>query len=291
MIRSSYTHSNSVSSPSTAYDPNSLVAVPVTPMTSRYQATDNFCHDNRGCHPHMIWRSDCFVGQAQYSLQDRRQLLYSSLQPQSSNHFPHEMPLSPHPSSLIHPPSSSADIHYGYCVMNTPADSAGNFGGREGRGGGGNNVWSRNESVIHGKIGGTSSKKNPHELQAGGGGMNPSGTKSGKRIKLFQSNLTDNREIQSNSAATKSNCKTSIKQTEEVTQKKQPENRRRVRHNFTSNQSKSLEDVFDSVTHYPDFSLLTDLSRKLKLPVERIQVWFQNRRAKFRRNSMLTKLL
>ena len=72
--------------------------------------------------------------------------------------------------------------------MNTPADSAGNFGGREGRGGGGNNVWSRNEShasVIHGKIGGTSSKKNPHELQAGGGGgMNPSGTKSGKKNKV-----------------------------------------------------------------------------------------------------------
>jgi hypothetical protein len=64
-------------------------------------------------------------------------------------------------------------------------------------------------------------------------------------------------------------------------------NRRRIRHNFTPNQSKCLEEVFDSVTHYPDFGLLLQHSKKLRLPVERIQVWFQNRRAKFRRNSML----
>lgn len=64
-------------------------------------------------------------------------------------------------------------------------------------------------------------------------------------------------------------------------------NRRRIRHNFTANQSKCLEDVFDSMTHYPDFSMLLEQSKKLRLPVERIQVWFQNRRAKFRRNTLL----
>lgn len=61
--------------------------------------------------------------------------------------------------------------------------------------------------------------------------------------------------------------------------------KRRIRHNFSSSQTKALEGVFESVTHYPDFTLLEDLSRRLKLPLERVQVWFQNRRAKFRRNA------
>ena len=60
--------------------------------------------------------------------------------------------------------------------------------------------------------------------------------------------------------------------------------RKRCRHNFTDKQSSVLEKVFDVTTHYPDWVTVLDLAKRLKLPSERIQVWFQNRRAKFRRN-------
>lgn len=61
--------------------------------------------------------------------------------------------------------------------------------------------------------------------------------------------------------------------------------KRRTRHNFSVSQTKALEESFDLVTHYPDFNAMDELSKRLGLPVERIQVWFQNRRAKFRRNT------
>lgn len=58
---------------------------------------------------------------------------------------------------------------------------------------------------------------------------------------------------------------------------------RRYRHNFTQQQISAMEKMFDQLTHYPDWSLLSDLSKKLNLPASKIQIWFQNRRAKFRR--------
>ena len=61
--------------------------------------------------------------------------------------------------------------------------------------------------------------------------------------------------------------------------------KRRTRYAFSAPQTRALEQFFDLVTHYPDASAMEDLSRQLALPVSRIQVWFQNRRAKFRRNS------
>lgn len=61
--------------------------------------------------------------------------------------------------------------------------------------------------------------------------------------------------------------------------------KRRTRQNFSSSQTKALEQSFDLVTHYPDFNAMEELSKRLNLPVEKIQVWFQNRRAKFRRNT------
>lgn len=64
--------------------------------------------------------------------------------------------------------------------------------------------------------------------------------------------------------------------------------KRRSRQNFSANQVRQLEAVFEQSTHYPDWSSLLDISKKLKLPPERIQVWFQNRRAKFRRNANKT---
>ncbi|CAF1332069.1 unnamed protein product [Adineta ricciae] len=61
----------------------------------------------------------------------------------------------------------------------------------------------------------------------------------------------------------------------------------RKRSVFDLEQIRHLEHVFEQITHYPDLSLRQHLTLITQLPDKKIQIWFQNRRAKWRKQHQL----
>lgn len=81
-------------------------------------------------------------------------------------------------------------------------------------------------------------------------------------------------------------CSPTSAESAERAQARRSKKSQRNRTSFSPKQIDALEREFEQ-THYPDGCARESLAKQIGLPEARIQVWFSNRRAKFRREDKL----
>ncbi|CAF1110629.1 unnamed protein product [Brachionus calyciflorus] len=92
------------------------------------------------------------------------------------------------------------------------------------------------------------------------------------KLSISSSKSNENSPINSPETKSEEDCKV----------KRETKSKRRSRTQFSKQQVDTLEAIFQK-SHYPEVHVVDRLSDKLGLSIERISVWFQNRRAKFKK--------
>jgi hypothetical protein len=97
---------------------------------------------------------------------------------------------------------------------------------------------------------------------------------------LYSADTSISNSPESNKSAQDSSLSESLSRDQSTS--KISKSKRRTRTQFSKQQIDCLEAVFNK-SHYPEVQMVDRLSEKLGLSIERISVWFQNRRAKFKK--------